>query len=336
MDTTNFRTFPAGETCDVDVGDGINIQLFRSVKFVGDREGLNGFRPAKILKNGTEVWTYQKSGAPAGSFGELCEYGVRHIIVLRDRHNLYDVVIPSDYAHMAMMKVGDKMMSIGGTSFEELLDIKLSASSELCLDYRPSQEEVLIINVRQAKARQLRAEDRVAADGEAEVARRTREERIYAVTSRKKIEAWSAEGKRYFGLPIEGDEWMVLSDGTYCILSEGDVPKSAFIVKKKGAKVSKINETEVFPSPEAAQTEMPEAVKLVTIKKGDESRRVPVFRDFEAVKALRTQGLNSGTWIAVQPAEGHCLTVYAVHRETIETVGKFQSRYPSGLESAQY
>lgn len=327
MDATNFRALPAGAVCDVDAGDGIVIQLFRSIKFVGNREGLNGFRPAKVLKSGTEVWTFQKSGAPAGSFGELCEYGVRHIIVLRDRRNLYDVVIPSDYSHMAMMKVGGKMMSIGGTSTEEMLDIKLSAADELGIDYRPSQEEVTIIEARRVAARMARQESVAVDNAEAEARRRAREERVHSIVSRKNVEAWNAGGQRYFGLPVEGDEWMVLNDGTYCILIEGGVPKMAFIVKKKSAKVSKVNETEVFPSPPSAttsQTEMPEAVKVVTIKKGNDSRQVPVFRDFEAVKALRAQGLNSGTWIAVQPADGERLTVYAVRHETIDTVGQFQ------------
>lgn len=328
METKNFRTFPAGETCEVEVGDGVTIQLFRSAKYIGDREGLSGFRPAKVLKNGTEVWTFQKSGAPAGSFGELCEYGVRHTVVLRDRRSLYDVVIPSDYGHMAMMKVGGKMMSIGGTSAEEMLDIKLSAADELGIDYRPSQEEVVILEARRAAARQARQAAVADVNAEADARRLAREERVHSIISRKNVEAWSAEGKRYFGTPVEGDEWMVLNDGTYCVVTEGGVPTTAFIVKKKGTKVSKVNETEVFPSPPSAsvaQAEMPEAVKMVTIKKGIESRQVPVFRDFEAVKALRAQGLNSGTWIAVQPAEGQRLTVYAVRHETIDTIGQFQS-----------
>ena len=71
---------------------------------------------------------------------------------------------------------------------------------------------------------------------------------------------------------------------------------------------------------------VPDAAKMVTIKKGDISRQVPIFRSFEDVKILREQGLNSGTWVGVQPAEGQRLTVYAVHRDTIDTIGQFQSK----------
>jgi hypothetical protein len=105
-------------------------------------------------------------------------------------------------------------------------------------------------------------------------------------------------------------------------------PKLAFIVKKKGAKVSKVNETEVFASvPEKKSgVKVPDAAKMVTIKKGDVSWQVPVFRSFDDVKTLREQGLNSGTWVGVQPSEDQRLTVYAVHHENIVTIGQFQTK----------
>jgi hypothetical protein len=183
----------------------------------------------------------------------------------------------------------------------------------------------MIIQARRAAARQAAVAD---GNAESDARRLAREERAHSISTRKNLEAWSAEGKRYFGTPVEGDEWMALNHGAYCILTEGDVPKTAFIVKKKGSKVSKVNETEVFPSPPSAsvaQAETPEAVKMVTIKKDGDSRQVPVFRDFQAVRALRAQGLNSGTWVAVQPVEGQNLNVYAVYRKTIDTIGEFQS-----------
>lgn len=326
MQTKNFRMLPAGEICEVEVGDDVTIQLFRSAKYVGNCEGLNGFRPAKVLKNSAEVWSFQKSSMPFGAFGELCEYGTRHIIVLRDRHTLYEVVIPSDYEHMATMTVAGKLVTIGGTAPEELLDIKMSAANELGIEYRPSLDEAAIIEARRLEAREKRTTERTQVNEEAEDRRREREERVFAITSRKKVEAWSTEGKHYFGHPVEGDEWMVLSDGAYCIAMEDGSPKLAFIVKKKGSKVSKVNETKVFASvPEKkVDTKVPEAVKVATIKKGDVTWRVPIFRNFADVKTLREQGLNSGTWVGVQPAEGQRLTVYAVHRETIDTVGQFQ------------
>lgn len=328
METINHRIIFAGEICELAVKDGINIELFRSVKYTGDRDELNGFRPAKVLKNGTVIWSFQNSGASFGQVGELHEFNGEYIIVLRDKFTIFDIVRVNDFSTSVTAKLAGKIVTLGGSSVEEILNIKLALAIKLKVNVWRSPEESAILDRRVTNARNAREEESLAKTAAKAESRRKREEFVKGILARNTVEAWSTAGKCLFGTPVTtDDEWTCLPDGNYCILMQEGKPIEAFIVSKNGSKVKKVHVTEVSTEkPQQKKEEIPEALDQRMVTLHGESRSILIFDDIKKVKQLQASGLNSGTWIGVLPNGSDTLTVYSVKKSNIDTVGLLKKK----------
>lgn len=328
MDTKNHRSVAAGEVCEIESNEKLIIELFRSNKFIGERDGLNGFRPAKVLKNNSVVWDYKTCGAGSFEFGELLEYGDEYIVVIRDKFSISSIVRIKDFAHSVSAKLAGKIITLGGSSPEELLDIKIAVANELLLDYWKSPEESTILKQRKEIAQEA-AKKVAEAEASAKAETRAKREAVLAsILARNTVETWAKDGRKLYGIPVTtDDEWKALPDGKYCIMMQDGKPIEAFIVEKKNSKVKKFRATEVsaeMPKQNVARLieEIPEALDQVNVTIRGESRQILVFEKMSALKKLQASGLNSGTWIGIAPQGDNPMVVYAIKKDTIDTVGQ--------------
>lgn len=349
MEIKNEHATEAGEVCDVVLENGLSIRMFRSHAYTGNRDGLTGFLPAAILRSDKEVWSYKNLGAPKGCLGELLEYGdegnFEFIIAVRSRTALHSLYRVNDFVHGVMVKIGDKMTIVGGSSAEELLPIKKESAKMLGVMFTPSKEEWLI-EMRESEARRKQEEAqaqarrqaldeerraKAAADEEArQLARRKQAEKLAEICARAKVHAFTREGQHRIGIPVYNDEeWKCLPDGKECVLMNGNEPVEAFIVSKQYAKVKKTKQAFVTgkqpePGKQAVKTG-PQAVGKQTVTIRGESRQVLLFASMGDVRQLRDDGLNSGTWVGVKKEGATKIDVYAMNHGGIATVGVAQA-----------
>jgi hypothetical protein len=170
MKTTAPVKTKAGEIAEFVPVAGLIVKLFRSDAYHGNREDGNGFRPTSIQKDGTTLWSFDALYLGTGKIAEFMLYGDdEQVIVVRDRNTVYEIVRIMDYAHSKCAKFDDKVVMIGGSSKELLLDMKIQAAEALEMRYWPSPAEMKIINRRLQIAHEKRAKI-IAADGEAQSA----------------------------------------------------------------------------------------------------------------------------------------------------------------------
>lgn len=330
--TKNHRFVAAGEVCEIETNEKLVIELFRSNKFIGERDGLNGFRPAKVWKNDAVVWDYKVCGAGPFEFGELLEYGDEYIVAIRDKFSISSVVRIKDFTHSASAKLAGKIVALGGSSLEELLDIKIAVANELLLDYSKSGEESAILEQRKEVAREASAKAAAMEASAKTEARAKREAIVASILSRNTVETWAKDGRKLYGIPVTtDDEWKSLPDGKYCIMMQEGKPIEAFIVEKKNSKVKKFRATEVsaeIPKQKVADlsSEIPEALDQMTVKLHGETKSIFVFEDKAVLKIFQANGLNSSTWIGVLPKGSDFLDVYKFEGGSFKTVGQLKRK----------
>ncbi len=334
METTNHRNVPAGEVCEVKAVDGIVIEMFRSGKYTGNRDGTNGFRPAKVLKWGELAWSYQTAGTKPGQFADLIVFDDEFVITIQDNDVVFSVMRVNDFAHSVTVKFAGKFITAGASSLEVLLDIKIAVAAGLELDYWYSPEEGEILRKRSQAAREAAMMQQTEIEKANDETRLRRTLFMESVLARKTVEAWSAEGKHFFGIPVTTEaEWLCLPHGKYVIMTNGEgQPIEAFIVGKKNSKVKKVNSTPVSastPKQKESSHDMPEALDQRNVTLRNETRQILVFEDTSAIKQLQTAGLNSGTWVGVLPKGSDVLTVYAVTKGGYNTVGQLKKKSSS-------
>ena len=310
--------------------DGLTIQMV----LVGSVE-----RPCAIAKGDQRLWSFKKD-APAGTSAELILYGDdpgEHVIALTARKVVHHVVRVADFAHMATIRVGGMTMSLGGSTIEEILDIKVAIADQLGMEYYFSREEGEILRERDERARAAHAEavakERAAASAEDQARKeeeaRKRHEAIQALLNRKTVEGWASDGRNLYGIPVEDDEWKSLPNGRHCIQMENGQPTKAFIVVKKNGRVNQTPPIEIFPHPPTATGgvvhQAVEAEEMIRVTLCGETRAAPLLRGMEDAKALRRQGLNGGTWVVIPKKDGN-YQVLAIHQNGIDTVGEVRRK----------
>lgn len=321
MKTTTPRNVTAGQVCELHFNDLI-VGLYRSYRYNGP--GF-GYRPFDIKKGDVVLWSHKTNAAP-GQIADIVEYGEDdYVVYTADRNAVYTVIRLGGLAHATAAKMGDSIVIIGSSdSAEQQLDIKVAVATELGLDYWFDDEEGAIVNKRHQASIAARQAELALAEAGKEETRAKREAFRHEILSRKTVEAWGSDGKHFFGVPVNSDdEWKCLPDGKYCILMKEGQPVEAFIVMKTNSAVKKVRQTEVSgnqPKTTKADT-MPEALFMKSITVREETRNVPCFSSRDDVKRLQSAGLNSGTWVGVASSDGSEITVYAVKKGNIDTVG---------------
>lgn len=327
------RNVPAGEIHDIKVSEKISIEMFRSAKYTGPRDGLEGFLPSKIWKEGNVVWSYQKEDH---KFGELFECGDDgYVVAIRDRFTVFSVIRVLDFESMTVVMFAGKPVNLGGSSVEKLFDIKVEIANELKLDFWHSPEESAILQKRFEARREEDRKALLAKTAEKAARRADHEAFVSSVLARNKVEAFAADGRKMFGVPVFVDEeWTCLPDGTYCIMMDlDDKPSEAFIVKKdrQNGVSKKFRSTEVSTEMKKQKSivnqEIPEALDMVNVTIDGETRSVPIFTDMNDVKMLQKNGLNSGTWVGIKTSD--IMTVYAVYSSDIKTLKQVKKVQPS-------
>ncbi len=329
---TAIRAVSAGQVCNLQFTDSIVVGLFRSNKYTG--EGW-GFRPFEVKKDGVAVWTY-KANAETWQFAKLIEYGDDdYVVYTAGLNTVYSVLRLGSLVNASVAKFDGKALVIGGDSFDMVFDIKVAVALEEGLECSLSAEEDKILAKRREEAGKKHVSLLMEKSLKNEAAMRVREGFRSEILRRKTVEAWNADSKHFFGIPVTTDaEWMYLPDGKFCIMMENGRPSAAFIVMKKNSKVCKYRETPVSgekPKPKIAGVTIPEALFVRLFTKKGETRSVPCFASLIDVKKLQVSGLNSGAWVGVATeGEGSAvITVYAVNRTSIETVGEFKKKHCS-------
>lgn len=326
MNVINECPVKGGFTAEMQTENGAVVGLFKTDKFQ-----TANWRPCKVTKNGSALWNWDKGQtAPVGYWGELTEMDGGFFIVIRNKTTLHEVISVNELSSRQPIMVAGKKVFIGGTSTESKTKMKQSIGVLLDIDPRYTSEERKVLATTDEKQRAISAEKvkeqkaiREAAEKikQAELAKR--EAKFRTIMARTKIEAFGADGTKYWGVPVIGDEWICLKDGTFVILTkEDDTPIEAFMVWKHGAGNPKKSKShEVFAKkPE----ETIEALRLIPrlSMKGETREDIPVFASVDNVRALREMGLNSGTWVAVPSSENEKhLVVHAVYHDRIDTVG---------------
>lgn len=311
MKTTTPIKTKAGEIAEFVPVAGLIVKLFRSDAYHGNREDGNGFRPTSIQKDGTTLWSFDALYLGTGKIAEFMLYGDdEQVIVVRDRNTVYEIVRIMDYAHAKCAKFDDKVVMIGGSSKELLLDMKIQAAEALEMRYWPSPAEMKIINRRL----QIAHEKRQAAKAAKEAAGlQLRTAACEAIMARKIVEAWTADGSRRYGVPVTGNEWRSLKDNTFCILMVDGQPTESFIVEKNGTQAKKIKISQVSatkPTPKLLN-DLPVAIDMMEVTIGDETKDIFVFASTEDIKRLRPTG-DSEEWAGVRKDVDGDITVYKV------------------------
>lgn len=291
--------------------EGFSLDLLMAPNAPMDAE----FLPARVEKNGVEWWAFKKDHPHYRGLATLVEYDDELVIVLSTRFEL-DLVVPiRDLPQLK--KIGSEF--VGGRKLKELVLLKQSVAEEfnvrpnwskreaemLCALERVSAEQ----NAEAVKAAEAnRVDERRAEEDRRARERAEREARRERIASRKKIVAFTMTGDRRIGIPVVADEWMVLRDGTFCILvssydeKTGKVDNSieSFSVVKKGGGNPSRKSIAVVSSenvkPIGAPSVMKELKTTVITVDGD-LEEVIVADDVQQVKTLCWQGLNSGTLV---------------------------------------
>jgi hypothetical protein len=329
MDVVNECPVKGGFTAEMHMENGVVVGLFKTDKFLGA-----DWRPCKVAKNDTILWNWNKGQtAPAGYWGELFEETGGAVIVIRNKTVLHEVISITELSSRQPILVAGKKMFIGGASIESISELKRLVSEKLGIEPRYTTEERRALATTDEKQRKVGAmklakQRAIAEAGEKlkQAKAAERDAKFRAIMARTKIEAFGADGTKYWGVPVVGDEWMCLKDGTFVILTkEDDTPIEAFMVWKHGAGNPKKGKShEVFAKNPVKTEETIEALRLIPrlSMKGETRENIPVFASVDNVRALREMGLNSGTWVAVPSSENEKhLVVHAVYHDRIDTVG---------------
>lgn len=291
--------------------EGFSLDLIMSPNAPANAE----FLPAKIEKDGVECWSFKKDHPYYRGLATLVEYNDELVIVLATRFNL-DMVLPvRDLPNM--QKIAGEF--VGGRKLKAFVSMKGEIAEELGLTPVWSKRE----------ANMLRALDQAAAEANAEVTRAVHAARIAAraeeerrrereraerearrarIASRKKIVAFTATGDRRIGVPVVGNEWMVLRDGSFCISvtsykektgAVGDYLESFEVLKRGGGNPSRKSVAAVtheYVKSVGSANVITELETTIIVING-EPEEVIMTDDVQKMKTLCSQGLNSGTYV---------------------------------------
>lgn len=277
---------------------------------------------------GKKLWDFKDEGFDG--FGKLIDFKDEYYIYLENRQKVIHKVIPvTDLPKIQKVKIGDKVMTIGGRDIYELYRTKISIAMLLDRQFYTTEEEARLLK-KMAELRQAElAENRRLRQEELEAKDKARAQRIATILSREKITGYTETGKARYGAPVLEDEWIILKDNTAVVVVdslEEKNPIEAFFVKKNiGGRTSKGSPVRVSAKqPAANKVEIPtiEAKALIQVIIGDQVRQILNFSK-ENFNHLRATGLNSGTLVAVgEPINGKYTIVQMKGNECL-TVGEF-------------
>jgi hypothetical protein len=193
-------------------------------------------------------------------------------------------------------------------------------------EYKFAEKETAARIARESVEREAKSAKAIA---DKKASEEVRSAKIAALLQRPKAQAFTADGGKRFGIPIESEgEDEVLDMGTFCIRMQDGLPVEAYILRKNGSgRVTRENRTAVFASHAA--------VKAGSIDVSTEAENIPfdldgnfgeasIFSSFAAVEEMRTKhGLNSGSIVGVR--KGVEIQLYKVTKQVSKLVGTLEA-----------
>jgi hypothetical protein len=314
-----------------DGGHAFLVTLIRSITF-SDRPFL-----IAAVRDGNNIdakplWIFQKD-CPSKDYVALPAHTGEQAVIAyvgRGRTGMVERVIP--------LTSLVKPMQIGART---TLALKKAAADFLGVQANTREEDDALRAIGQRKNAE-RATQR-AAEREAEAARqaaereareRARVARIRSIMSRDVIDVYSADGADLWGYPVTQNEWPMLPHDTYVVLVEsyndetsehGNVLEAFRIVHQHGKNPTKgFAKTVTERRPVATATESRISSREIWVEMGDDAYAVQLYPSMELIQQARKQGLNSGTFAAVEPAkDASKIQIFSVHHDEIKTVGNF-------------
>lgn len=300
------------------------VQMIRKARLPFE----GSFLVAKIFDGteGTCLWQFPKDSFVG--LGLLAQAGNEVVVALvgNGREGKVEEIIPfsSITAHQP-------------TSLRRKIELKQLAADYLNRDYNLTSTERAIVKHDGVRRQE---EERIERERQHEARQKARMELIDRITSRGRVEVYTSDGRKRFGLPVLNSEWPSLSDKTFVVLVESyddtagksGNPIEAFqIVKEKGQ-----NPKKGFPTPvtwekpasvaRTASTNGPAPAYSVIIETKDgDAFEVAVYPTMDDIRKARAGGLNSGTYVAALDGKvGGQYEVFSVRKEGVTTIGLFK------------
>ncbi len=228
---------------------------------------------------------------------------------------------------------------IGGRKLRELIAIKEALAKRHKLTPVWTERESRMRDALQQQAATARKIAREAEEAEQAAKRATkqadRDRKIAELKTRPVVHVTIENGVHRRGIPIVGDEWKVLPDGTHCVLvseynsetSEAKEPLESFKVANRYGGKDRVQIGKVVMS--GTEQKLPRLPKL-------ESKMVTIDGDIEevflapsidVVRELHQKGLNSGAFVATPEGDSKDrFTVYELRKgeplRTVTTLGR--------------
>jgi hypothetical protein len=303
-----------------DGGHIYNLMMIRNAM----HKGMN-FLVSKIADSrGTEIWDFKNECFCGVGVLAQAEEEIVIAFVGKGREGAVERIIPlrSFYASEQ-------------PDLYRLISLKRGAARFLNRDHRLSEAENLLVEI---DSREQQAERSKLAQAARDEEAAARHERICRMLARGKITCYTAQGKIRYGIPVLESEWASITPGLYVVVVDSvddktgriGKPIQAFrVVKQRGKNPEKAYAANVTAEPPTSTTNS--QIKKVApigeavIRNGEgHAHLVQVFASMEAIRTARTQGLNSGTYVAANERDPNGkIEVYAAHSDRMDTVGKF-------------
>ncbi|MEZ4195409.1 MAG: hypothetical protein R3B53_03415 [Candidatus Paceibacterota bacterium] len=298
------------EICD---WEGFVLHMIRSLQ----RPDHDPHLPASVHQDGKLLWSYTRDHKGFRGLAQLFEHKGEYVIGLCCWHELYDVIPVRDLPKM--VKIGG--VFLGGRELDDIIQLKLELAKEhglqpiwsdlQCQRVSQIREEQKLVTT-PAKAKSNTSDTSKAKKLSARVAREARQAKIL---KRSRQYVFTKNGESRNGVPVVGDEWMCLMDGTYCVSVSsyddetgevGEVQECFIVVKKGGGNPKQAHPSRVFKENLTLVNKINKgnddlSVKL--IKVAGKVQPVVMAGSMDGIRTLRDQGLNGGT-LAMCPKAG--------------------------------
>jgi hypothetical protein len=217
------------------------------------------------------------------------------------------------------------------------IELKRLAAEYLGKGYSLTDTEHKVIK-RDSERR--REEEQAERERQHEARQQARIELIDRVMGRGRVEAYTSDGRKRYGLPVVGEEWQSLPNGTYVVLVEsyndetgemGDPIEAFQIVREKGKNPKKgfpasVTWEQPAESTRAVAAKLPQPVGTMVIEtEGGDAFEVAVYATMDDIRKARESGLNIGSYVAARDRKvGERYEVFCGRAKNVETLGLFE------------
>lgn len=293
--TTTDEAFAAGtqRTYAWTAPNGVNVsvQTFRSNKYLGPED--EGFRPSAISVNGSEKWKRDTSGMCLTVDLVWIEDDQCPIVINANTKQLFTVLPTQDFEVAQVALVGGVSKLLGGSTIEQLLDLKLSLAEGLKLKPSFTVVEQTMMTERQEVARRERAARKAAEASQEDTSRADRMKARMAfrdeLLKRQPQIAYTATGEVRRGAPVTEKEIQRLTgDRHYIVMNDAGEPVRYFFLTEAKQQRCLTEVSSMMPEAKVvAVVAAPEAEDIILVKHEGAAVEAPLYRDATVLSHAR-------------------------------------------------